>query len=53
VAVRQTKAVTRKGIRTDFSSACEIEAAAFGNLFGNGESGEGMKAFLEKRKPNW
>ena len=53
VAVRKAKEATRKGILTDFNSACNIEAEEFGKLFGNGESGEGMKAFLEKRKPNW
>lgn len=52
-AVRKTKEATRKGMLTDFNSACNIEAEEFGKLFGNGESGEGMKAFLEKRKPNW
>jgi enoyl-CoA hydratase/carnithine racemase len=32
----------------------ELEAEEFGSLFGEGNEGkEGMKAFLEKRKPNW
>lgn len=53
LAIKKVKEVTRKGMQTDFSSACKIEADEFGALFGNGESGEGMKAFLEKRKPNW
>jgi enoyl-CoA hydratase len=53
VAVKTVKETTRKGMLTDFHSACELEAQKFGGLFGNGESGEGMKAFLEKRKPNW
>lgn len=53
VAVRMAKAALRKGMDTDFDSGCAIEAEEFGRLFGNGESGEGMKAFLEKRKPNW
>lgn len=53
VAVRKAKATARKGMRLDFDSACAIEAEEFGKLFGNGESGEGMRAFLEKRKPNW
>lgn len=53
IAIEKVKEVTRKGINTDFKSACAIEAKEFGALFGNGESGEGMKAFLEKRKPNW
>jgi enoyl-CoA hydratase/carnithine racemase len=37
---------------TDFNSGCEIESKEFGSLFGN-EGAEGMRAFLEKRKPNW
>lgn len=53
LAIKKVKEVTRRGMQTDFSSACEIESEEFGALFGNGESGEGMKAFLEKRKPNW
>jgi enoyl-CoA hydratase len=53
VAIKKVKEVTRKGMQTDFNSACELEAIEFGKLFGNGESGEGMKAFLEKRKPVW
>jgi len=52
-AVKLVKAVVRKGAETDFASACEMEAHEFGNLFGTPESGEGMKAFLEKRAPNW
>jgi enoyl-CoA hydratase len=52
-AVKMAKEVTRKGIHMNFEDACRLEAEEFGALFGNGESGEGMKAFLEKRKPNW
>jgi enoyl-CoA hydratase len=53
VAVKLVKAVVRKGMETDFRSASEIEAREFGDLFGTPESGEGMKAFLEKRAPVW
>lgn len=53
LAIRKIKEVTRKGMLSDFDQACAFEAETFGNLFGNGESGEGMKAFLEKRKPEW
>ena len=51
-AVRKIKKVTRQGMLTDFISGCEIESKEFGSLFGN-EGAEGMRAFLEKRKPNW
>lgn len=53
LAVEKVKEATRKGMNMEFIAACHIEADEFGNLFGKPESGEGMKAFLEKRKPNW
>lgn len=53
ISVKTAKSVIRKGMLTDFNSACELESEEFGNSFGNGESGEGMQAFLGKRKPNW
>jgi enoyl-CoA hydratase len=52
-AVMAVKEITRKGVNTDFATASDLESKAFGNSFGNGESGEGMKAFLEKRNPKW
>jgi len=52
-AVKLVKAVVRKGADMDFASASEMEAREFGDLFGTPESGEGMKAFLEKRAPVW
>jgi len=51
-AVRKIKFVTRQGSHTDFIGGSELESKEFGSLFGN-EGAEGMKAFLEKRKPNW
>lgn len=51
-AVRLMKSVVRQGIGMDFASGCELESGEFGSLFGN-EGTEGMKAFLEKRKPKW
>jgi len=54
LAVKKVKKVTRQGLLTDFDNACKLEAEEFGTLFGKGSEGEeGMKAFLEKRKPNW
>ena len=52
-AVRKAKSVIRNGYAMSFMVASDLEAKEFGALFGNGESGEGMTAFLEKRKPNW
>ena len=51
-AVKKVKYVTRKGLLDDFEDGCNLEAKEFGSLFGN-EGTEGMKAFLEKRKPEW
>lgn len=51
-AVKMVKSVTRKGYHLPFPVACELEAQSFGLLF-NDEGKEGMKAFLEKRKPVW
>jgi enoyl-CoA hydratase len=51
-AVCKIKKVTRAGMHTDFVSGSELESKEFGSLFGN-EGAEGMRAFLEKRKPNW
>ncbi|MEI6765995.1 MAG: enoyl-CoA hydratase-related protein [Bacteroidota bacterium] len=53
-SVKLIKYVTRKGLMMDFNKGCELEAEKFGTLFGTGSEGEeGMKAFLEKRKPSW
>jgi len=51
-AVKKIKKVTREGMLTDFCSGSQLESKEFGSLFGN-EGAEGMRAFLEKRKPNW
>jgi len=51
-SVKKVKKVTREGMLTDFTKACKLESTEFGTLFGK-EGTEGMKAFLEKRKPNW
>lgn len=51
-AVRLVKKVARQGNLMDFESGCALESELFGSLFEN-EGAEGMKAFLEKRKPEW
>ncbi len=53
MAVKNVKITTRKGYNSEFEAGCAMESEYFGKSFGNGESGEGMKAFLEKRQPNW
>lgn len=52
-AVPVAKIVMRKGFSMDFASASDLEADEFGKLFDQAPTQEGMKAFLEKRKPVW
>ena len=53
-AVRKVKKVVHEGLQMDFESGSNLESQQFGSLFGNGSEGEeGMKAFLEKRRPTW
>jgi len=51
-AVKLVKRVVRQGSILDFESGCVLESEKFGTLF-EGEGTEGMKAFLEKRAPQW
>lgn len=51
-AIKKVKYVTRVGHDMDFDHALELEADYFGTQF-KAEGEEGMRAFLEKRKPNW
>jgi enoyl-CoA hydratase len=52
-AIPVSKKIVREGMTMDFAAACEMEAKEFGKLFGEAATQEGMKAFLEKRKPAW
>jgi enoyl-CoA hydratase len=53
-AIKKVKQVVRKGIEISLKEGEALEAEEFGSLFGEGNEGkEGMKAFLEKRKPEW
>ena len=52
-AVPTSKRIIRAGIAMNFQEASELEAVEFGKQFSNEATKEGMKAFLEKRKPNW
>lgn len=51
-AVRSAKILLRKGIDMNFQKALDMEKDHFAELF-NDEGIEGMKAFLENRKPSW
>jgi enoyl-CoA hydratase len=52
-AVRKAKEIIRKGYCTNLKEGSELESEAFAKLFDYPSTKEGMKAFLEKRKPNW
>lgn len=52
-AVRIAKTVINLGSDANLRIANSYETEAFSILFSTAEAKEGMKAFLEKRKPNW
>jgi len=51
-AVRAVKEVVRKGWHMDFNKAIDLEKKMFSEQFED-EGIVGMKAFLEKKKPEW
>ncbi len=51
--VPRSKKIIRAGFAMDFKEASELEAVDFGRQFNDEATKEGMRAFLEKRKPNW
>lgn len=52
VAIQFLKETVRKGLLLNFNDGLNAEKEKFSNLF-DLDGREGMKAFLEKRKPNW
>jgi enoyl-CoA hydratase len=52
-AISLVKACVNRGANTDVETGGFYESEAFGLCFGIGEAGEGIKAFLGKRKPGW
>ena len=52
-AVQLAKTVINRGIDVNLKTANSYEMEAFSILFSTDEAKEGMKAFLEKRKPQW
>lgn len=52
-AVRIAKEVIDRGADTDLDTGLRLEEKAFGLTFATADQKEGMRAFLEKRKPNW
>ncbi len=52
-AIRRAKVTLREGPNLDLTKACALEREEFAKCFAHLDQKEGMKAFLEKRKPNW
>jgi len=53
LALRQAKQAIRQGLHRDIASAMEIEIQAYDRLVGTEDRKEGLRAFNEKRKPNF
>ena len=51
-SIKTLKKVVRNGYQIDLNKAYDLESTEFSKLF-ESDGPEGMKAFLEKRKPNW
>jgi enoyl-CoA hydratase len=53
VALQQAKAAINVGADVDLRDGCRYEAEAFAVAFGSEDRTEGMRAFLEKRRPTF
>ena len=53
LAVRWAKQVIDRGMDASTASALHLEAESAGHTFGTADRTEGMRAFLEKRKPKF
>ena len=52
-AIRASLACIHKGYDVALDEGLELEVKAFSELFGSGETDEGLTAFVEKRKPDF
>lgn len=53
IAISQAKLAVNRGVELDLEQAAAYEAEIFGMCFATEDQTEGMKAFLEKRKPEF
>jgi enoyl-CoA hydratase / 3-hydroxyacyl-CoA dehydrogenase len=53
LGVRRVKRVIDRGIDATIASALQLEGESAGHMFGTQDRTEGMRAFLERRKPNF
>ena len=51
IAVRFAKKAMNRGVQMSLSEALMMEATLFGELFETKDTIEGVRSFLEKRKP--
>lgn len=52
-ALERTKNLVRDGMDSPMERSCVLEREQFALCFGSANQKEGMKAFIEKRKPIW
>ena len=53
LAVKWANSAIKRGLETDIETGILIEADLFGMCFATQDQKEGMKAFLERRKPEF
>lgn len=53
LALKMAKRTVNTGLNLDIKSGTELETISWSDLFATEDQKEGMKAFLEKRKPNF
>ena len=53
LAIAAAKMLILDGADIGLERACSLEATAFGSVFATDDQTEGMRAFLDKRKPNF
>ena len=52
-AIRISLECINKGMDITLDEGLDLEVKAFSELFGSGETDEGLTAFVEKRKPDF
>ncbi len=53
IALKMLKTVVNNGINLDLNSALELEIQSFAAIFSSEDAQEGLRAFFEKRQPNY